>query len=145
MEIAGTSASDDRWAIQDVVHAYARRIDLFDFDGIATLFADGARIDYGGYPEMRGGEALAAFLRTRTSGNAWHQHLVTVAEVRIDGDQADTITYFVSHAVAVDEPDTVRQHVGEYRDHLSRTGDGWRIVERVQRTGWKETRRRPPA
>jgi 3-phenylpropionate/cinnamic acid dioxygenase small subunit len=50
--------------------------------------------------------------------------------------------YPVFHAKA--DPESVRTNVGDYRDRLRRTADGWRIFERRQKTGWKETRTRTP-
>jgi ketosteroid isomerase-like protein len=138
------STGDDRWAIDDLLHAYARHIDRFDFTAIAALFTEDAVVEYGGYPVMHGGAAVAAWLERRTADSGWHQHLVSVVEVDLRGDEADTVTYFVSHARSKTDAQTVRQHVGEYRDHLRRTVDGWRIAGRRQATGWKETRRSEP-
>jgi ketosteroid isomerase-like protein len=139
------SASDDRWDITDVLQHYARSIDRFDFAAVASVFADDAVIEYGGYPEFHGGAATARFLDEHTRTTAWHQHLLSVAEIGLDGDEASTLTYFVAHAVGKDDADRVRINVGEYRDRLRRTPDGWKIVERRQQTGWKESRRRSPA
>jgi ketosteroid isomerase-like protein len=139
------SVADDRWAIADTLQGYARCLDRFDFDGVAALFSSDAVIDYGGYPEMRGGVETAKFLEKHTAGNAWHQHLLSIVDVQLDGDRAQTVTYFVAHSSGQSSPDLVRVHVGEYRDHLARLPEGWRIVERHQSSSWKETRRQQPS
>jgi hypothetical protein len=90
------------------------------------------------------GVETAVWLHEHTSGTAWHQHMVTVADVQIDGDVARTLTYFIAHAVPKTDTETVRLSVGEYRDVLQRTPAGWRICERRQKTGWKEVRTRNP-
>jgi ketosteroid isomerase-like protein len=136
------SESDDRWAITDTLSRYARCIDLFDFEGVGSVFSHDAVIEYGGYPVFHGGAEAAAFLQKHTASTAWHQHMVSVVDLRLDGDVADTVTYFIAHAVPKDDADQVRTSVGEYCDRLRRTPDGWKIIERRQQTGWKETRRR---
>jgi uncharacterized protein (TIGR02246 family) len=133
----------DRLAIEAVLKTYGWAIDERDFDMLASLFTDDASVIYGGYPERVGGTDTANWLESHTQGVAWCQHLVTVMDVRFDSDdRASTLSYFVAHAVGADDSDTVRMHVGEYRDRLLRTPDGWRICERRQHTGWKETRTR---
>ena len=134
----------DRSAITQVLQRYGTAIDALDFDTLAVLFTDDASVVYGGYPEMTGGAETSAWLHERSKPAAWHQHLVTVMDVQIDGDEATTLTYFIAHAVSKADSETVRLHVGEYRDRLRRTTEGWRICERRQQTGWKEVRTREP-
>jgi ketosteroid isomerase-like protein len=136
------SESDNRWAITDTLCRYARCIDLFDFDGVRSVFTDDAVIEYGGYPVFHGGAEATAFLQKHTASTAWQQHMVSVTDLQLDGDVANTVTYFIAHAVPNHNADEVRTSVGEYRDRLQRTPSGWKIVERRQQTGWKETRRR---
>ena len=138
------SYADNRFAITDTLQRYATCIDEFDFVGVADVFTDDAVIEYGGYPIISGGAQAAAFLQEHTASTAWHQHLLTVASLSIDGDAATTLTYFIAHAVPKANSESVRTNVGEYRDHLIHAADGWRICERRQKTGWKETRTRQP-
>jgi ketosteroid isomerase-like protein len=137
-------APEDRLGIEDTLRRYATSIDAFDFAGVGAVFTDDAVVEYGGYPVMSGGGETAAFLQNHTKNTAWHQHMVTVADVQIDGDTARTITYFIAHAVPKADSESVRLSVGEYRDQLQRTADGWRISVRNQHTGWKEVRTRAP-
>jgi ketosteroid isomerase-like protein len=138
------SAVEDRWAITQVLQGYGTAIDALDFDTLAALFTADATVEYGGHPAMIGGAETAAWLREHTRHTAWHQHMVTVMKVEIDGDEAATLTYFIAHAVPKTNSETVRLSVGEYRDRLRRTTDGWRICQRRQSTGWKEVRTRQP-
>jgi 3-phenylpropionate/cinnamic acid dioxygenase small subunit len=135
------SQSDDRWAITDTLCRYARCLDSFDFEGVGSVFSDDADIEYGGYPVFHGGAEAMAFLQQHTASTAWQQHMVSVVDIQLDGDVANTVTYFIAHAVLKDDAEQVRTNVGDYRDRLHRTPDGWKIVERRQQTGWKETRR----
>ncbi len=134
---------EDRIAIADTLQRYATCIDALDFDGLGKVFTADAVVDYGGYPVMNGIET-AAWLQEHTKNTAWHQHMVTVADVSVDGDTANTLTYFIAHAVPKSDTESVSLSVGEYRDVLCRAPDGWRICERHQKTGWKETRTRAP-
>jgi ketosteroid isomerase-like protein len=134
---------EDRIAIADTLQRYATCIDALDFAGLGNVFTDDAVVEYGGYPTMTGIET-AAWLQEHTKHTAWHQHMVTVADVQLDGDSAHTITYFIAHAVPKTDTETVRLSVGEYRDTVCRTAAGWRICERRQNTRWKETRTRNP-
>ena len=138
------SGADDRWAITQVLQHYGTAIDALDFDALAALFTADATVEYRGYPEMTGSAETAAWLREHTRHTAWHQHMVTVMNVAIDGDEAATLTYFIAHVVSKTDSETVRLSVGEYRDRLRRTVDGWQICERRQKTGWKEVRTRRP-
>jgi SnoaL-like domain len=76
------SQSDDRWAITDTLCRYARCIDLFDFEGVRSVFSDDAVIEYGGYPVFHGGAEAAAFLQKHTASTEWHQHMVSVVDMR---------------------------------------------------------------
>jgi len=136
--------ADDRLAVADIARSYGVAIDALDFDALAGLFTDDAAVEYGGHPPMIGGAATAAWLSERTADTAWMQHLVTVMDVQVDGDDAACLSYFIAHTVGLADTETVRLSVGEYRDRLRRTATGWRICDRRQHTGWKETRTRAP-
>lgn len=137
--------NEDRTAITETLQRYGWTIDQFDWAAVGAVFTDDADVRYGAYPPLVGGEATAAFLAGRCEGIAWHQHLVQPMQIDIDGDTATTLSYFTAHAVLEGSPDAVVMNVGEYRDRLRRTADGWRICERRQQTGWKERRDRAAA
>jgi ketosteroid isomerase-like protein len=140
MDLATLENLVDRQAINDVLQRYARGIDAFDFDVVGEVFTADARAQYSKYPEMMGGPAIAQFLRDHTQSTSWHQHLLTVVEVIIDGDRATALTYFIAHMVSGEPGEEVTVQVGEYRDELIRTADGWRISCRRQVSGLKERR-----
>lgn len=135
---------DDLTAIHATLQRYATCLDDFDFTGVGGVFTDDADVVYGGHPPMSGGVDTATFLQQHTAGTGWQQHLVSVVDVQVDGDFASTVSYFIAHAVPRADADSVRINVGEYRDRLRRTAQGWQICERRQHTGWKEQRRRLP-
>jgi hypothetical protein len=136
------STIDDRTAIIDTLQRYCVRIDELDFAGVAAVFTTDADVEYGAYPPLTGGAAVGEFLAARCAGIAWHQHMAQPVEIEIDGDRARATTYFTAHAVEASDPDRVCLTVGQYRDRLQRTPDGWLICERRQRTGWRDYRTR---
>ena len=140
MDLATLQNLIDREAINDVLQRYARGIDAFDFDVVSDAFTIDAKARYSTYPEMIGGPAIAQFLREHTQSTSWHQHLLTVVEVVIDGDRATALTYFIAHMVSGEPGETVTVQVGDYRDELLRTVDGWKISRRRQLSGLKERR-----
>ncbi len=139
---ATADPATDRTAIADVLLQYGWAIDDFDWAMLAGLFTDDAVAQYSAYEPLTGGQAVSGFLRDRCVGIVWHQHQVTPMRVEIDGETATTLSYFTAHAIREREPDVVVINVGEYRDRLRRTPDGWRIYERRQQTRWKERRDR---
>ncbi len=130
----------DRQAINDVLQRYARGIDEFDFEVVSDVFTTDAAAQYSKYPELIGGPAIAQFLRDHSRSTSWHQHLLTVVDVVIDGGRATALTYFIAHMVSGEPGDAVTVQVGDYRDELIRTADGWRISQRRQVSGLKERR-----
>jgi ketosteroid isomerase-like protein len=140
MDLATLQHLVDRQEINEVLQRYARGIDAFDFDVVSDVFTADAAAQYSKYPELIGGPAIAQFLREHTQATSWHQHLLTVVEVVIDGDRATTLTYFIAHMVSGDPGETVTVQVGDYRDELVRTAGGWRISKRRQLSGLKERR-----
>jgi 3-phenylpropionate/cinnamic acid dioxygenase small subunit len=131
-------AVSDRIAIQDLLTRYALAIDTKDWALLDTCFAEDAQIDYtstggakGPYPEVRPWleKALAPFAVTI--------HFLGNTSVELDGDSARARTYLWN-------PMGFQKANGElhwftvsaqYADELVRTGDGWRIRQRVQERG----------
>ncbi len=138
MDIATLQDLVDRQAINDTLQRYARGIDEFDFELVGAVFTADAVARYSAYPEMIGGAAVAEFLRQHTANTTWHQHMLSVVEVTINEDRATSLTYYVAHAVLRNPDGALSLSVGDYRDGLVRTADGWRIAHRVQRSGYRE-------
>jgi len=125
----------DRIEIGDLLTRYARAIDTKDWNLLDTCFTPDAHLDYtsaggiaGRYPEVRKWleAALAPFPMT--------VHFISNSTVNLDGDSADGRTY-VLNPMGFQNPDGSMHlfTVGAYyNDKLTRTGDGWRISERIE-------------
>jgi len=120
----------DRQEITDLVHAYARYMDLNDPDGVASLFADDAVIDYGrGFPpRVEGAKALAATLRDTLAHVAQTAHHCSNIDITFEGpDEARGIVYLYAwHRFYDGRPDF---HLwAQYHDRYRRVpGVGWRF------------------
>ena len=124
----------DRIEIDDLLTRYATALDAKDWDLWSSCFTADAAIDYSGaggikgsLPEVRRwlAEVMASFPMT--------QHLVTNRVVDVDGDTATCRSALFNPMGMRDEGGMiVFFDGGYYRDRLVRTGEGWRIAERVE-------------
>ena len=128
----------DRIQIQDLLTRYALAIDTKDWALLDTCFTSGAALDYtsaggekGLYPQIR------RWLEKVLSSFAVTAHHVGNFSVELDGDRARARTY-LWNPMGFQQADgslhwfAVSAH---YVDELVRTGEGWRIQQRVQERG----------
>ena len=131
----------DRIEIHDVLVRYTAAIDQKNWALLDRCFTADAHLDYtsaggiaGDYPKVRAWleKALAPFPVTA--------HYVTNSQVELQGDEARARTA-VLNPMQYRNPDGSMHHftVGAYyNDRLVRTGDGWRIRERVEENAFLE-------
>ena len=131
----------DRLEIESLLTSYAWALDHKQFDGLDDVFTPDAFIDYtsaggikGPFPEVK------AWLAQVLPSFSAYQHLVTNKQIELDGDSATSIAGFYNPMVQTKKDGTTSIFFvgGEYHDKLVRTGDGWRIKERVERTVWTD-------
>ena len=130
----------DRLAIDDQLTRYSRAIDTGEWDLLDAIFTPDALLDYTSSGGMRGTfPEIKAWLATALPVFAMRQHFVTNREITITGDTATSHSYLYN-------PMGVRRTDGGldlfftgaiYRDHWTRTRDGWRITERVLQELWR--------
>ena len=137
----------DRIEVEDLLERYTSCIDAKDWDGLDSVFAPDAVLDYsssggppaGPYPEIKAWlqRALAIFPMT--------QHMIGKSRISIDGDTAQCRSIFYNpmgmptDADGKFTPDAAAAaglHTfvvgGFYNDTCRRTADGWRIVKKVE-------------
>jgi hypothetical protein len=137
----------DRIEVEDLLERYTSCIDAKDWNGLDSVFAPDAILDYsssggppaGPYPEIKAWleRALAIFPMT--------QHMIGKSRIRIDGDTAHCRSIFYNPmGMPIDadgqfSTDAAKQaglHTfvvgGFYNDTCKRTPDGWRIVKKVE-------------
>lgn len=126
------TAADDRDEIRGLIHAYARRIDSGDLDGVADLFAD-ARIVSGDGQVFSGRETLRHLWDgvVMYDGTPRTHHLITNVDVQLgaDGRTADAHSYVT---VVQATPDLPLQMIAANRheDRFEKVDGRWRFVER---------------
>ncbi len=125
----------DRIEIGDLLTRYTRAIDTRDYALLDTCFLPDATVDYtssggisGKYPEVRAWleKALAPFDKM--------VHFIGNSSVELRGDEARSRTYVVNPMSFPGDEGTKHSFTvwAHYVDRHVRTGDGWRIAERVE-------------
>jgi hypothetical protein len=127
-----TLPTDPRSAIENLIHAYAERLDLGDFAGVGSLFADA---DYGpaGATPLRGSAAVtdvmhaSVRLHGETPGT---KHVTSNRLSEVDGDRATARSYFtVFQRVGTPTPQVIVQ--GRYYDAFVHRNGRWSFASRV--------------
>jgi len=124
----------DRIEIDDLLTRYANALDAKDWDLWQSCFTADAFIDYTAAGGVKGGVAeVRQWLAEVMASFEMTQHLVTNRAVEINGDVATSRCALFNPMGMRDEGGMiVFLDGGVYRDRLVRTGDGWRIAERVE-------------
>jgi hypothetical protein len=131
---ARVRALEDQVEIMQLVAQYGPAADSGAGDAAAGLWTEDGVFDVVGHFELRGREAIAGMLN-----GAGHQgligngaaHVLTVPHIVIDGDEATGRSYAMNIRwdSAADQFRVGRVSANTWR--WARTGQGWRIVKRV--------------
>jgi hypothetical protein len=131
---------EDERGVLETLHRYGHTIDHGPDDEWLDCFtADGVWDSIPG-PELgdkaeritrRGRTELAAFIAGHTHApQRWHKHLLAEPMIRVHGDEADALSYWVR--IDSYEDGIYMRGFGRYRDHLVRGDDGrWRFTSRI--------------
>lgn len=122
---------EERQAIVDVLIRYATCLDSRDLAGLSAVFEKAAVADYDGYV-VEGLDAIVRGVSSTLDHCGPTQHLLSNFVVHLSRDAAETvcaarIVHTGRGERAALQPFEV---LGEYRDVLRRTADGWRIARR---------------
>lgn len=130
-----TTTFESWHAITNLLYRYAECIDLADFDGIESLFADAVMTNEGFAGEIRGGSAIGAiyrnFNKVHSDGTLRTRHVTTNAIVDVDesADVASCRSYFL--VVQATESVALQPIVsGRYHDRFARVDGEWRFSHR---------------
>jgi len=125
----------DRREIENLMIDYCHAIDRHQWDELDDVFTPDAFIDYtafggpkGRYPEMK------QFLADALPKVKWQQHVISTAQIKLDGDRATGRTICTNPMGMPQEDGSVRGVVFHlwYVDVFVRTPQGWRIAERSE-------------
>lgn len=127
---------EDREAVRDTWLDYCHRLDAFDFDALADVFADDARLEMDGLgPGLdgtyQGRHSIVDDFYRRTGApdpdrpdalRHMTGHLSTNMEIDLQGDEATTLAYFFE---IVDDSLVL---IGTYQHRMRRHPDRWRFA-----------------
>jgi len=133
--------ADDRAAIIDLQHRYVLAMDYFDADGYAAVFAEDGILDWA-RGEVVGREAIREFmaggvydLRTMgfqpaetEDGREWQstvRHLITNQVIKVEGDTAKAITYWMNYANIADRRAIQWLSFGSWEDEYEKIDGEW--------------------
>ncbi len=133
--------ADDRAAIIDLQHRYVLAMDYFDADGYAEVFAPDGVLDWA-RGVVEGREAIREFmaegvydLRTlgfqpaeTPDGRDWPstvRHLITNQVIKVDGDTATAITYWMNYANNADRRQIQWLSFGSWEDQYVKIDGKW--------------------
>ena len=120
---------DDRAAIIDTVNRYATALDSRDWPLLDRVFTPDAVGDFGG-GAVEGREAIRSLVRRALGDAGPTQHLLGNHRLEIDSDSARCVCQVRAFHADPAGSAEVYELLGEYRDRLVRTSDGWRIAHR---------------
>lgn len=131
----------DRTDLHDMVFTYASACDQRDVEAWRTIFTPDARAKYGKDEWLEGADAIISWLSEATAPTVWGHHLISPYTVRVAGDEADVMSYLLSHQIFGQELDAVTMMTSRYQLHCRRGPVGWQVAELVLTVGWFEVRR----
>ena len=124
-------SADDRWAIADLVNAYALAVDdIGHVAGVLALFTPDAVYDLRalGMGEILGHEGIGGFFTQAFAGMAHNAHFISNIVIKAqDGpDHASVQAY--GHAFSLSKDGAMLEIKARYSFDVARGGDGWRIA-----------------
>ena len=128
--------NEDALEVLGVVNLYALMVDSQQWDLFDQVFCPDVMADFGGGAVWNDRETFKRdFVAVHTPFEAT-QHVTTNHVIRVDGDRAHCVSYVHGRFIRTVEGGNLFESTGWYDDLLIKTGDGWRIKERVCRSVW---------
>jgi hypothetical protein len=122
----------DRQQILDALVRLQRGADRSDRELFLTAFHPDAEIDVGGF--AGGPDALYDWAEKLSANTSAEHHYLLNHHVELEGDVANTETYFIYVATPLEGP--IWQAGGRYIDRFERRGGDWRIAFRYNMVEW---------
>jgi len=125
---SGSSETNDRLAIQDVMACYARYVDEKELDRFRALFDEGLEITGFGPEPLVGPDAWLELVEGTLARFGRTQHMLGPVLAEIDGDSAHARTDLQAIHVHLPPKTGLFTLWGTYHTEMARQGDVWRIV-----------------
>lgn len=132
--------ADDRAAIVDLQARYVMAMDYFDADGYAAVFAEDGVLDWA-RGQVVGRNAIREFMATGTydftrgapeaktpEGKNWPstvRHLITNQVIKVDGDTATALTYWIQFNNNQDRRKVEWMLFGSWHDEFVKLDGEW--------------------
>jgi hypothetical protein len=133
--------ADDRAAIIDLQNRYVIAMDYFDADGYAAVFAEDGVLDWA-RGVVEGREAIREFMAAGTydlrtigfqpaetpDGREWPstvRHLITNQVIKVDGNTATAITYWMNYGNNADRRQIQWLSFGSWEDEYVKIDGEW--------------------
>ena len=130
---------EDRRAMEDVAVRYCWAIDGRDWQDLANVFTEDARVDYGFLPPFSGLAKIQALVARMLGRLDRSQHMVTNHQIEARDDGLHSRCYFhAQHTRKGLEGGENFVIAGIYRDAWSSTPEGWRVQSRELEVLWTE-------
>ncbi len=125
---------DDAQHIANCIYAYAERIDLGDFEGVAQVLAHAAVTFEGVDGAQQGVDALTALYASTTKryddGTPKTKHVTTNVAVTVDGATGSASSYFTVLQAVPGLLPLQPIIAGRYRDRFENVDGQWRFSAR---------------
>jgi ketosteroid isomerase-like protein len=125
---------EDHLAINQLVAQYGPAVDSGSAEAAAALWADDGTFDAVGAVTMHGHEQIAGMVEAEGHQSLIRNgcgHVLTVPHVVVDGDRATGRSYALNIRWDADQQRFWVARVSANTWTWTRTGDGWRITERI--------------
>ncbi|MDD7813079.1 nuclear transport factor 2 family protein [Mycobacterium sp. CSUR Q5927] len=117
--------------ITEVLLRYATAIDTKDWELFRTCFTDDVDADYGEIGHWPDVDSITAFMATVHEAMSDTKHMLHNMVIDVsDAGHATAVTYVHTVQALAADPQQWVDAVGQYRDELVLTPDGWRIARR---------------
>jgi 3-phenylpropionate/cinnamic acid dioxygenase small subunit len=118
---------EDRASIQSLLDQYAATIDAKDWEGFKACFTDDAVTEYS-WGKFDSVDAVTTALIDIVAPFSVTEHIITNAEISVDGDRARSHAKLWVICVAPDDPPGEHLIEGGHYDHeYVRGPEGWRL------------------
>ncbi len=127
-----TDHADTKRDITDVLLRYATAIDTKDWTLFRSCFTDDVDADYGEIGRWSDAASITAFMADVHQAMSDTKHMLHNMVIDVaDAEHATAVTYVHTVQALAADPKQWVDAVGQYRDELVATADGWRIARRV--------------
>ncbi|GFG72541.1 nuclear transport factor 2 family protein [Mycolicibacter senuensis] len=116
--------------ISEVLLRYATAIDTKDWGLFRSCFTHDVDADYGEIGKWSDADSITEFMTAVHEAMSDTKHMLHNMVIEVDGGHATAVTYVHTVQALAADPKQWVDAVGQYRDELLLTPDGWRISRR---------------